>query len=154
MQGKIYYIFVLLTVIFSCGRQEDPTPDEEGARYHIGEYEESGVFGNITFRKIDETSTSVTLQMEGTYAGGVHPVRIYDTEPGSGGPAISTLSPVDGGNGLSETRVSELDDGTPANYEYWVDFNGFVVVYNSEEVMEPIAIGIIGDVDPDIPDGY
>jgi hypothetical protein len=142
-----------LFVYSSCETDDDPVPEQFEVSYDIDEHEESGVFGTITFRKEGEASTFIRVEMDGTQTGGVHPVRIHSTDPEFTGPPVLELPPVDGGTGLSEALITETADGTPITYEDWVSYDGYVVVYRSAEAMEPLAIGLIGSTDPNIPGG-
>jgi len=147
-------LFLILIIFSSCETDDDPIPEQFEATFPIDQLDDSGVFGEITFFKNDDNSTLITIRLEGTQAVDRHPVRIHSTSPEQDGPVVRELNPVNGATGLSETMVSVLEDGTATTFEDWVSFDGYVVVYESEENMDvQIALGLLGENIPNIPGG-
>lgn len=109
----------------------------------------SGVSGTVTFRKIDNTSTRVIIQLTGTKAGDSHPAHIHSGSAGTGGSIVVEFAPVDGATGKSETVVTALKDGTAINYDGLIKYNGHVNVHKSTaDIAIMIAQGNIGANSP------
>ncbi|HSJ69284.1 MAG TPA: hypothetical protein VK921_16505 [Anditalea sp.] len=151
------HILPLLLIIFlisGCETDDDPIPEQFEATFPIDEVEDSGISGDITFFKTDNNTTLITIKLNGTVAGDIHPVRIHSTSPDQDGPVVKRLNSINGATGLSETLVTDLEDGTVTTYEDWVSFNGYVLVLQSEEnINVQVALGLLGDNIPNIPGG-
>jgi len=146
-------IFFLL-IFTSCETDDDPIPEQFETTFPIEPIEDSGVSGEITFLKTSDNLTRITISLNGTSAGVMHPARIHSTSPDQVGPVVVELNPVNGSTGQSETLVSVLDDGTSTVYEDWVSFDGYVLIYESD--LNPdtqVALGLLGENIPNIPGG-
>ena len=157
MSKLIYFLafaFCSILVLSSCETDDDPIPEQFETTYAIEEVENSGVFGNITFKKSGEDATIIIIELEGTVAGVNHPANLFNTSPEKEQPAFLALNPVDGASGRSETVVTILDDGSRTTYEDWVGFDGYVTIQESMENPDAnIAIGFLGENIPNIPGG-
>jgi hypothetical protein len=99
--------------------------------YEINELNTSGISGTVTFRRIDNVTTRVTVELTGTSSPNIHPSHIHYGSVSSPGGIAITLTSIDGATGLSETLVTQLDDVTPISYEELVTFDGYVNVHES-----------------------
>jgi hypothetical protein len=143
---KFLALGLLAAVLFlaSC-EDDDDQPNVVETSYKLGELDASGVSGNVTFRKIDNASTLIIVQLDGTKAGDSHPAHIHANNAATGGPIVVDFTPVNGESGRSETTVTALKDGTPITYEGLLQYNGHVNVHKSAaEITIMIAQGNIG----------
>ncbi len=89
--------------------------------------------------------TRVTLEMNGTTAGGSHPCHIHMNSAASGGSIVLTFNPVDGTSGQSITTVDRFDNGTLVTFQELLNYDGHVVVHVSGTgVGATVAKGDIG----------
>lgn len=148
MKKRTYFwIIGLLTAglfVMSCEDDDVIAPNNK-ISYTLSELDASGVSGTVTFRKQNDSTTMITVQLTGTEAGNSHPAHIHANNASQGGPIVLDFNPVDGATGMSETSVTRLNDGTPITYEELVDYNGHVNVHKSAtELAIMLAQGDIG----------
>src|SRR5690606_12854866 len=106
------------------------------------------ISGQVTFTKIDASSTLILIELEGTTAGNTHPAHIHANSASEGGSIVIGLSSVDGATGMSETTITQEDDGTPITYEGLLTYDGYVNVHLSPSALSTlIAQGNIGSND-------
>ena len=123
----------------------------ESVTYPLGERAVAGIMGEAIFEQRANNEALVTLSLEGTPDGGMHPAHIHANTAAEGGGIIVTFTPVDGTSGMSMTNVVTTDDGTPLTYDDIVGtddmpgFDGYINVHLSEENLATIvAQGDIG----------
>jgi hypothetical protein len=149
---KLKEIRILLLVLtlsvsmISCGDDDqEPIPEIEQEVYTMNSVSDPAISGTITFTKQDASTTTVKIEVTGTEAGISHPAHIHANSASQGGPIVIGLESVDGGTGISETTVSELDNGTPITYEQLLNFDGHANVHLSTSAMATlIAQGNVG----------
>lgn len=101
--------------------------------------------GTATFAQREDDATVLTLELTGTSSGNSHPSHIHFNTAAEGGDIAVSLSPVDGATGMSETIITELNDGKMINYEELIGFDGYINVHNStDDLGTLIAQGDIG----------
>jgi carbon monoxide dehydrogenase subunit G len=150
MKIKILNGIVGLLVAFAlftgCNDDDEPqSQNQNETRYTLGELENSGVSGTVTFTKMDDATTRIAIELTGTTAGNMHPAHIHSGNASTGGPIVVDFSPVDGATGRSETMVTELNDGTPITYEELIAFDGHVNIHlSAQDLSVMIAQGNIG----------
>ena len=104
-----------------------------------------GISGTATLEERMNGTTLVTLALDGTTAGAVHPSHIHQNDAATGGGILLTFNPVDGTTGISKTQVANLDDATPITYTELLTFNGYINVHlSAAELGVLIAQGNIG----------
>lgn len=143
---KILSIGLMAAVLFltACNNDDD-TPDVIEKRYTLSALDSSGVSGNVTFRKMNATTTLIIVQLTGTQAGDSHPAHIHANSALAGGSIVVDFTPVNGETGRSETTVTALKDGTAITYEGLIAYNGHVNIHKSvAEIAIMIAQGNIG----------
>lgn len=88
----------------------------------------SGVSGTALFEKRKNGNSLITISLNGTLAGGVHPaiIHIGSVATVGGGPTVKTLIPVDGTTGKSYTTLRTLDNGTPISYDDVIVYDGYL----------------------------
>jgi hypothetical protein len=137
-------LLVAFVLIAGCDDDDEPQSQNE-TQYALGELESSGVSGTVTFTKMDDATTRISIELTGTMDGDMHPAHIHAGNASTGGPIVVDFSPVDGATGRSETTVTALNDGTPITYEELIAFDGHVNVHKSAtELAIMIAQGNIG----------
>jgi hypothetical protein len=97
----------------------------------IGAFE---VSGTALFEKRENGNSLVTLDLDGTIAGEIYPATINLSSVATigGGPVTKTLSSVNGSTGKSYTTIRILDGGLPVSYDNWLNYNGYINIYQSE----------------------
>jgi Cu/Zn superoxide dismutase len=130
----------------SCDDDDDDKSSQKIEKtYALGPLANSGVSGTVTFKKQDNQTTLITVQLSGTQDGNSHPAHIHSGSAGSGGPIVLDFNDVDGATGRGETTVTNWNDGTAVTYEQLIAFNGHVNVHLSAAQLDVmIAQGSIG----------
>ncbi len=143
---RIICLSLLLPLLHSCrSDDEEAPPVVEEREYTLSSVSDPAIYGRITFTKQDESATLVKIVLEGTSPGDSHPTHIHANSASEGGPIVVNLSNVNGETGISETVVSQLDNGTAIDYEGMLNFNGHANVHLSPTAMSTlIAQGDIG----------
>ncbi|WP_202915942.1 CHRD domain-containing protein [Pontibacter pamirensis] len=141
-------LLVLCTFAFtSCKDVDDnfPTPFKDVKVYEIQSVADPNIEGTATFAKLNDGTTSITIQLSGTPADGRHPAHIHGNTAVEGGGIEISLQPVNGATGRSVTIVRETDAGTPVSYEDLLQYDGYINVHLSEDNLATIvAQGDIG----------
>jgi len=99
--------------------------------YNMAAVGGSMVSGTAKFEERKSGSTLITLMLNGTSAGGMHPSHIHFNTAAEGGDIAVMLADVNGATGLSKTSAKMLTDGTAISYSQLLDFNGYINVHNS-----------------------
>ncbi len=141
-------IVSLMALLISCGDDDDgggPTPTGDSKQYTLNAVAEPSISGTATFAELSDGSTSITLQLVNTPAGGSHPAHIHANTAAEGGGIDISLEPVDGNTGSSITIVSTTDAGDLLSYEDLLDYDGYINVHLSEsDLATLVAQGDIG----------
>ena len=139
---------LLITVFVSCNKDDEdkgPQPTGEEKTYELVAVGSSGISGTALFEELDDESVKITLTLTGTSAGGDHPTHIHANSAAEGGGIVLHLTNVDGATGISETIVTELEDGTVFSYESLIGFDGYINVHEaSDNLGTLLAQGDIG----------
>jgi hypothetical protein len=137
-------IVVMMIFFTACKSDEDPDPQEMQRVYNMNPVENQAIKGKITFLKLNESSTQITIELEGTTEGNSHPAHIHENSVSEGGGVVIPLTNVDGATGMSVTTVTEFRDGTPVTYEDLLMYDGHVNVHDHQDASIYIAQGDIG----------
>ena len=137
-------LLALFVVLAACDRGVTPGAVEPNAiTYALDELNASGINGTVTFEEVSETETMVTIAVEGTAAGATYPAHIHEgSHPG--GAIYISLTPVSGDTGTSSTLVTQTDDGMNVNFDYLVNYDGYVNVHNPDDPSILVATGETG----------
>jgi len=123
--------------------QNELTGDQE--EYTLGPVSQPSISGIATFAKRANGETLVTVALDGTTAGNVHPSHIHANTAAQGGGIVIDLNDVDGTTGEARTNINQRNDGTPITYDEMINFNGYLNVHLSSTVLGTlIAQGDIG----------
>ena len=144
----VYLTMGALTLMtLSCEEEDGPMmPDPTGntMSYDLMSVSDPGISGTATFTELDDGSTQLIIDLNGT-SRGTHPAHIHMNTAAEGGDIAVSLTPVDGSTGMSETIIETLDDGTSISYDQLLDFNGYINVHlSSSDLATLIAQGDIG----------
>lgn len=113
--------------------------------YTLNSVSNQAISGTATFARRENDETLITLDLDGTTAGGSHPAHIHMNSAAKGGGIVIDLNAVDGATGMSQTNIIEQNDGTAINYDDLLDFNGYINVHlSSTNLGTLIAQGDIG----------
>jgi Cu/Zn superoxide dismutase len=138
---------VLFALVFtSCKDKDDaPLPIPNTKVLELKSVADPNIKGTATFVKLNNGTTSITLQLTGTPVGGQHPAHIHANTAVEGGDIVISLQPVNGANGRSTTIVRAKDNGMPVSFEDLMDIDGYINVHLSANQLEVIvAQGDIG----------
>lgn len=151
MKKRLKYITaILLSVVVivsvSCGDDDDdPTPQEEKVVYTLDPVSDPAISGTATFTRQSDGNTMISIKLNGTMEGDSHPSHIHANAASEGGGILIDLTNVDGATGMSETLVTELNDGTAITYQELINFDGYINVHKSAtELSTLVAQGDIG----------
>ncbi|MDX1333850.1 MAG: hypothetical protein R3252_12535 [Robiginitalea sp.] len=151
---KFFSIFFLV-VAFGCSKSEDAdvdNPDSEGpitevptdperVDYNLLSANNSGVTGTASFIPNDDGTTTVYIELFGA-TDELHPVTINFGDVESGGAIAITLETCE--CAISETLVTQLDNGTPVTFVDLMTFDGHMNIYQSPTDATLIAAANIG----------
>lgn len=113
--------------------------------YTLNSVSDPGISGIATFEKRINGTTLVTIQLEGTTAGGDHPAHIHNNSAEESGPIAIDLTNVNGATGRSRTQVTQNRDGDPITYDDLLVYDGYINVHLSPDNLGTlIAQGNIG----------
>jgi len=151
---KFFSIFFLV-VAFGCSKSEDAdvdNPDSEGpitevptnpqrVDYNLLSTNNSGVTGTASFIPNEDDTTTVYIELFGA-TDELHPVTINFGDVESGGAVAITLETCE--CAISETLVTQLDNGTPVTFVDLMTFDGHMNIYQSPTDATLIAAANIG----------
>ncbi len=103
------------------------------------------VKGTATFAKVDDTTTTITVELTGTPATGDHPMHIHEGDITPGGGIYIALTNVNGATGMSVTTVTETRAGDPITYEELIAYDGYINVHlSADNLATVVANGEVG----------
>lgn len=144
----ILMLFIATLSFVGCSDDDEPNPVDpnlEFKTYNLFERSDSGVSGSATFTNQTDGSVLVELNVTGTPQDAMHPSHIHFNTAAEGGAIAVDLNPVDGSTGLSETFVTETQDGTPLDYDALLNFDGYINIHLSASDLDTVvAQGDIG----------
>ena len=141
---KFGVLLIAFLGLVSCSDDDDANvnPPFEGQtkEYDLEAVGESGVSGTATFDENEDGSVTITLDLDGTTDGAMHPAHVHFNSAAEGGEIAISLEPVDGDTGISETTVEMLDDEeTSISFEDLIDFDGYINVHASADDLETLV---------------
>ena len=127
------------------GVDETNAPTGETKEYALGSVANPDISGTATFAELSDGSTTVTLDLEGTPDGGMHPAHIHANTAAEGGDIVISLTTVDGTTGQSVTTVTQDDAGNAITYDELLEYDGYINVHlSAEDLATIVAQGDIG----------
>lgn len=113
--------------------------------YPLAEKAVPGISGSAKLEERKNGNTLLTIQLQNTPDGGMHPAHIHENSAAMGGPIAVSLNEVNGTTGKSVTNVRRFDDGTPVTYSGLLTYDGYINVHLSMQQLGTIvAQGDIG----------
>ncbi|WP_189702490.1 CHRD domain-containing protein [Subsaximicrobium wynnwilliamsii] len=113
--------------------------------YDLKTKDVEGIMGVATFAKRANNTSLITLDVENTLPGEMHPAHIHENSAVETGAIAVGLTPVDGNTGISMTNVAALNDDTEITYDDLLDFDGYINVHlSAAELGTVVAQGDIG----------
>ena len=122
--------------------------------YALNTKDVPGINGTARFEKRKNNETLVTLDIQGTPAGGEHPAHIHAGSVAEApGDILITLTSVDGDTGMSQTNVTAFnaEDGTAnegdlITYDEMVAIDGYINVHlSAADLGTIVAQGNVGE---------
>ncbi len=154
---KVPYLFGLffLVVLFGCSKSEEadvnnpntPDPDSEvpsdpeRVDYQLLSFNNSGVTGTASFIPNDDDTTTVYIELVGATQE-EHPATINFGNVETGGAIAIELETCT--CAISETVITQLDDGTPITFVELMNFDGHLNIFQSPTDATKIAVANIG----------
>ncbi len=130
--------------IIASGDVGQNTLTGQSKTYELVSVSEDNISGTVIFRERKNSSTIVSMQLTGTTAGANHATHIHQNSALIGGSIKIGFSNVTGESGISETNITEIDDGTPITYGELIAYDGHIVVHPNPSQFSIVAIGDIG----------
>ena len=142
------HLILLLSFGFACSKSEnadvnnpdskDPTPDPDPVElvtYNLTAVNNSGTAG--TAKLIRNSDGTSTIYIELTNAPeGLHPAAVHNNSLEEGGDIAITLNACE--CLISETIITELDNGTAITFDQLMVFDGYINIYQGTESMDTI----------------
>lgn len=126
-------------------KEPGPTLTGESKTYTLFSVSNIAIKGTVKFAKRSDNATVITIDLDGTTGGNTHVAHIHQNTAAESGAIILDLNSIDGSSGMSETIVTELNDGTDISYSELLMLNGYVNVHlSATELAILIAQGDIG----------
>jgi len=117
----------------------------ESKEYDLVTKDVPGISGTATFAERKSGAALVTVMLDGTPDGGMHPGHIHNNSAAENGGIAKTLTTLDGTTGMSVTHIEALNDGTEIGYEGLLDFDGYINFHlSADDLATLVAQGDIG----------
>ena len=117
----------------------------ETKEYDLVTKDVPGISGTATFAERKSGAALVTVMLDGTPDGGMHPGHIHNNSAVETGGIAKTLTTLDGTTGMSVTHIEALNDGTEIGYEGLLDFDGYINFHlSADDLATLVAQGDIG----------
>lgn len=135
-----------MALLSSCGGDDiEPTGVNEiivdQIEYNLIAVNNSGITGKATFTRDSNDNTTILIELVNTNTD-EHPAYVNFNSAAEGGPIAITLEPCT--CAVSTTVVTQLDDGTPIDFDKLLNLDGHVSILNSPSNDEIIALVDIG----------
>ena len=152
MKKAPYFLFIALAILSSCSSDDSIEPtgvneiilDEKA--YNLTSVGDSGITGTATFTRDSNQNTTILIELINTNTE-EHPAYVRFNSAADGGPIAITLEPCT--CAVSTTVVTQLDDGTPIDFDKLLNLDGHVSIQESIEnpdvLVSTADIGINGN---------
>ena len=140
-------VFLVSVLTVGCDDDDSDGPDftERSKTYTLNSASDPAISGTVKFTERSDMAIVIMIELDGTTSGKSHPAHIHANSVVETGGIIIGLNPVDGNTGVSETVVTEMDNGTAISYDELLDLDGYVNVHLSDaDLATIIAQGDIG----------
>jgi len=133
---NVPYFLMLFTMVLltSCSSDDNVEPaavneiivDEQA--YNLTAVNGSGITGTATFTRDSNENTTILIELTNTNTE-EHPAYVRFNNAAEGGPIAITLEPCT--CAVSTTVVTQLDDGTPIDFDKLLNLDGHVSIQES-----------------------
>ncbi len=141
-------LILLLSFAFGCSKSEnadvnnpdgkDPTPDPDPVElvtYNLTAVNNSGAVGTAKLIRNSDGTSTIYIELTSAPAG-LHPAAVHNNSLEEGGPVAITLNACE--CLISETVITELDNGTAITFDQLMVFDGYINIYQGTESMDSI----------------
>jgi len=148
MKNAPYFLMLFAIVLFtSCSGDDNIEPtgineiivDQQA--YNLTAVNGSGIIGTVTFTRDSNENTTILIELTNTNTE-EHPAYVRFNNAAEGGPIAVTLEPCT--CAVSTTVVTQLDDGTPIDFDKLLNLDGHVSI--QESVANPDLLVSIADI--------
>ena len=139
MRSSLPILLLVSTLILISSCKKDDVEKAvilQSAEYPIFDIANSGVTGKATFTQEDNGSTHVLIELNGSDTA-TNPAYIRFNSAAEGGEIAITLEACT--CSISNTTITNLDDGKPITYEGLLNLNGHITIHNGNGPLAPIA---------------
>lgn len=95
----------------------------------------SGISGNVQFAERVNSTTLVTVNLDGTTAGASYPAHIHENDVATTGAIIAGINPIDGTTGVSKTQISQLVGGAAVTYSQFLTIDAYVNIHLADNTV-------------------
>ena len=155
MKKLVLPLSLVLFLLIGCSKSEsvdinnpnigDPDSEipesVERVDYILESFDNSGVTGTAAFIPNEDGSTTIYIELENA-SQGIHPATLNFGSIDNGGSIAITLTECE--CAISETLVTELDNGTQISFVELMSFDGHLNIYESPTDGSIIAQSNIG----------
>ena len=148
MKNVPYFLMLFAIVLFtSCSGDDNIEPtgineiivDQQA--YNLTAVNGSGITGTATFTRDSNENTTILIELTNTNTE-EHPAYVRFNNAVEGGPIAITLEPCT--CAVSTTVVTQLDDGTPIDFDKLLNLDGHVSI--QESVSNPEVLVSTADI--------
>ena len=148
MKNAPYFLMLFAVVLFtSCSSDDNVEPaavneiivDQQA--YNLTAVNGSGITGTATFTRDSNENTTILIELTNTNTE-EHPAYVRFNNAVEGGPIAITLEPCT--CAVSTTVVTQLDDGTPIDFDKLLNLDGHVSI--QESVANPEVLVSTADI--------
>ena len=146
-KAPYFLLFIALAILSSCGNDDniEPTGVNEiivdELAYNLTSANGSGITGTATLTRDSNDNTTILIQLDNTNTE-EHPSYVRFNSASEGGPIAITLEPCT--CAVSTTVVTQLDDGTPIDFDKLLNLDGHVSIQDSPA--NPDLVVAIADI--------
>ncbi|MEQ3664942.1 hypothetical protein [Olleya sp.] len=134
------YLFLCISITLFTNCSDDDASEQitfiASEIFNIEAFGDSNIIGTIEYFKNSNSTITIEVNLVGTETNQFYPAKIaFDTAAdydGANSQVAINLVPIDGNSGKSRTTFSTLEDGTTISYEALLDFDGNIVINQSE----------------------
>lgn len=139
-------LILLMSFALGCSKSEDadvdnpigndPDPDPvELVTYNLMAVNNSGAAGTVKLIRNDDGTATFYIELTSAPAG-LHPAAVHENSLEEGGPIAITLNACE--CLISETVITQLDDGTAITFDQLMVFDGYITIYQGSENLDII----------------
>jgi len=130
-------VIAFMFVLVSCNKYDvEKVVILQSVEYFIYDISNSDISGKATFTREDNGSTHVLIELEGAFTS-ENPAYIRFNSASEGGSVAITLKACE--CAISNTTITQLDNGSPITYEGLIKLNGHITIHNGVGPQAPIA---------------